>query len=206
MEIRPVGEYALLIEVDDVPAWRAECERERAAGRLLVQEIVPGARTILLDGMPDAGRARRTIAAWPAPPPITPGESRVIEVPMRYDGPDLAAVADHWQMSVEAAVAVHGEIDFRVSFFGFAPGFAYLEGLPPHLSLPRHATPRTRVPAGSVALADRYGAIYPRESPGGWRLIGQTDLTLFDVTADPPALLRLDDRIHFIPGKGAQGD
>jgi KipI family sensor histidine kinase inhibitor len=198
VEIKPVGENALLIEVDDVPGWRAVLEREREAGRLTALEIVPGARTILLDGVPDPDALRASLASRPAPQPVEPTEGRLIEIETHYDGPDLAAVADHWQMSLEAAVAVHGEVDFRVSFFGFAPGFAYLDGLPKRLALPRLATPRTRVPAGSVALADAYGAIYPRESPGGWRLIGHTDRTLFDVTADPPALLRLGDRVRFV--------
>ncbi|MET8256176.1 carboxyltransferase domain-containing protein [Micromonospora sp. NPDC005205] len=110
-------------------------------------------------------------------------------VPVTFDGPDLAAVAEHWGVDVPAVRHKLTSTRFRVAFCGFAPGFPYLTGLPAELALPRLATPRPRVPAGSVALAGPYAGIYPGASPGGWLLVGRTDLVLFDVAADPPARL-----------------
>jgi KipI family sensor histidine kinase inhibitor len=101
-------------------------------------------------------------------------------------------------MSPRAVVAAHTATTFRVGFCGFAPGFAYLTGLPAALAVPRHPTPRTKVPAGSVALADTYCGVYPTESPGGWQLIGRTDVVLFDVAATPPALLVPGVRVRFV--------
>ncbi|MDG4807035.1 allophanate hydrolase subunit 1 [Micromonospora sp. WMMD1120] len=110
-------------------------------------------------------------------------------VPVVFDGPDLVSVADHWKVDVPAVLRRLTSTPFRVAFCGFAPGFPYLTGLPAELALPRLATPRPRVPAGSVALAGPYAGIYPSASPGGWLLVGRTELVLFDVHADPPARL-----------------
>ncbi len=114
-----------------------------------------------------------------------------------YDGADLDDVADLCGMSVEALVARHSASEFEVAFCGFAPGFAYLSGLDPALVVPRLATPRTSVPAGSVAIADRWSAVYPRESPGGWRLIGRTSATVWDLGRTPPALLSPGSHVRF---------
>ncbi|GIF65267.1 allophanate hydrolase [Asanoa ishikariensis] len=189
MHIRSVGAAALLIEcpADEVEAWRSELWRRRSAGELAVAEIVPGACTVLLDGLatPDAG----LIAGWAPPPPAgtTPGD--LVAIPTVYDGPDLAAVAALWSMPIPMVIDRLTETEFRVAFCGFAPGFGYLTGLPPELAVPRLATPRTSVPAGSVGLAGPYAGIYPTSSPGGWQLVGRTEVTLFDVDRDPPALL-----------------
>jgi KipI family sensor histidine kinase inhibitor len=194
---RRVGGTALLLEVDDVPAWTAALIRRRDAGELIVDEIVPGARTVLLDGVAAPAVLAATIGTWPRPSSVPATIGRVITIPTVYDGPDLDAVAERWRMTTDAAITMHGRIEFRVAFFGFAPGFAYLSGLPDALAVPRHATPRTRVPAGSVALADTYAAIYPGASPGGWQLIGHTADVLFDVERDPPAALAPGDRVRF---------
>ncbi|MFI7435399.1 carboxyltransferase domain-containing protein [Micromonospora haikouensis] len=203
MRIRPVGAHALLLDCDDpdqVEAWRAELTRRRASGELTAVEIVPAARTVLLDGVPDPDRAAALVAHWTPRPagPATPatGTSPAdgttpaeVQVPVTYDGVDLPVVAGHWGVDVPEVVARLTGTPFRVAFCGFAPGFAYLTGLPPQWAVPRLATPRPRVPAGSVALAGPYAGIYPGASPGGWLLVGRTALTLFDVTADPPARL-----------------
>ncbi len=118
---------------------------------------------------------------------------------MRYDGPDLDEVARLTGLSPEEVAARHVQAEYVVGFLGFAPGFAYLLGGDERLRVERRAEPRERVPAGSVALAGPYSGIYPRESPGGWQLIGSTTAVLFDATRDPPALLSPGDRVRFVP-------
>jgi biotin-dependent carboxylase-like uncharacterized protein len=120
-----------------------------------------------------------------------------VEIPVVYDGEDLAEVARSWNTDVATVVKRHAAADFEVAFCGFAPGFAYLVGLDD--TVPRRETPRTRVPAGAVALAGRFCGIYPTASPGGWQIIGRTSVPLFDVAADPPALLPPGARARFVP-------
>ncbi|MFF3869910.1 allophanate hydrolase subunit 1 [Micromonospora sp. NPDC001898] len=203
MRIRPVGTNALLLDCDDpdqVEAWRAELWRRRAAGELTAVEIVPAARTVLLDGVPDPARAAALVAGWTPLPADADAPADEVEVPVRYDGADLPAVAGHWGVDVPEVVARLTNTEFRVAFCGFAPGFAYLTGLPAEWAVPRLPTPRPRVPAGSVALAGPYAGIYPGASPGGWLLVGRTDLTLFDVRADPPARLTPGTRVRLVAG------
>ncbi|MFK0228774.1 allophanate hydrolase subunit 1 [Streptomyces sp. NPDC090303] len=195
-----MGDRALLVELDDggaAEALHAELLRRRAAGALpAVREIVPAARTVLLDGVDDPARLASELTRWePGPLPARGGEA--VEVPVRYDGPDLAEVAGLWGVSVEAAVRIHTAAEFRVAFCGFAPGFGYLTGLGEHYGVPRRATPRTAVPAGSVALAGPYTGVYPRSSPGGWQLIGTTDVVLWDAGRNPAALLAPGTRVRF---------
>jgi KipI family sensor histidine kinase inhibitor len=193
-----VGWSALLIETDDVEGWRAELIRRRAAGELVAAEIVPGERTVLLDGVPDPTAAAAAVGGWtPAADPGA-GDGSIVELPTVYDGEDLALVARHWEVSTDEVVERHTGTAFRVAFCGFAPGFGYLTGLPAALAVPRLDTPRPRVPAGSVALAGRYCGVYPGASPGGWLLIGRTERRLFDVEADPPALLSPGTRVRFV--------
>ncbi|MBB5015794.1 5-oxoprolinase subunit PxpB [Rehaibacterium terrae] len=146
-------------------------------------------------------RARlATLADHTDDPAATPS-ARSIEIPVRYggeDGPDLDAVARDSGLSPDEVVARHTAGDYHVALLGFAPGFPYLLGLDPMLALPRLATPRQRVPAGSVAIGGAQTGIYPRESPGGWRIIGRTPLVLFDPLRDPPALLAPGDRVRFV--------
>lgn len=127
-------------------------------------------------------------------------EGRLVEIPVRYGGeagPDLEAVAELLGLSPDEVVWRHAGASYTVAFLGFLAGFPYLAGLPPELAVPRLATPRTRVPAGSVAIASAQTGIYPVASPAGWRIIGQTQRPLFDPTADPPTLLRPGDRVRF---------
>jgi KipI family sensor histidine kinase inhibitor len=205
MKVLPVGEDALLVEVssgDEAQALHAELLRRRAEGTLSVREIVPAARTVLLDGLDAPARlaAELTAADLPAAPPRT---RDVVEIPVRYDGPDLAEVAAHWGVPVREVARIHGGTEFRVAFCGFAPGFGYLTGLPPRYDVPRRATPRTAVPAGSVALAGPYTGVYPRSSPGGWQLIGTTDAVLWDHARVPTALLSPGTPVRFVPEAGS---
>lgn len=196
--VRPIGSGALLLEVDDPGGWFAELVHRREVGDLVATEIVPGARTVLIDGLTDAAAVAEQVSGWAARGGPASSADRRVEIGVRYGGPDLAGVAEFWGVSAEAVVARMSETEFRVAFCGFAPGFAYLAGLPDALAVPRLDTPRTRVPAGSVALAGQYAGIYPTASPGGWRLVGHTDATLFDVATDPPALLGPGTRVRLV--------
>ncbi len=124
-------------------------------------------------------------------------EPAVHEIPVRYDGEDLEEVARRTQLSVEEVMTIHSEREYRVYVIGFVPGFAYLGSLDERLALPRRESPRKRVPAGSVAIADQQTGIYPSSTPGGWHLIGNTDAVLFDQAQDPPARFRVGDRVRF---------
>ncbi|QKW26558.1 5-oxoprolinase subunit PxpB [Streptomyces similanensis] len=201
MRVLPVGSDALLVEVASgaqAEALHAELLRRRAAGLLRAAEIVPAARTVLLDGLAEPDRVARELRAARVPPAAARGE-RTVELPVRYDGPDLAAVAAHWKVAEREVARVHAATEFRVAFCGFAPGFGYLTGLPERCHVPRRATPRTAVPAGAVALAGPYTGVYPRSSPGGWQLIGSTDAVLWDHTRAPAALLAPGTRVRFVP-------
>jgi KipI family sensor histidine kinase inhibitor len=125
------------------------------------------------------------------------GAAPLVTVPVVFDGPDLAEVAQLSGRSERDVVAALIGTELTVAFSGFAPGFGYLTGLPTDLHVPRRQTPRTRVPAGAVALAGPYAGVYPRSSPGGWQLVGNTDAVLFDVDRDPPALLVPGARVRF---------
>jgi KipI family sensor histidine kinase inhibitor len=205
MKVLPVGEDALLVEVasgDEAQALHAELLRRRAEGSLSAREIVPAARTVLLDGLDAPARVAAELTAADLPPAPPPARD-VIEIPVRYDGPDLADVAAHWGVPEPEVARIHAGTDFRVAFCGFAPGFGYLTGLPPRYDVPRRATPRTAVPAGSVALAGPYTGVYPRSSPGGWQLIGTTDAVLWDHARVPAALLSPGVRVRFVPEGGS---
>ncbi|MDO0928690.1 5-oxoprolinase subunit PxpB [Streptomyces sp. TG1A-8] len=201
MRTLPVGEEALLVEVatgEQAQALHADLLRRRAEGSLTVREIVPAARTVLLDGLDDPARWAGELASADVPPPA-PRARGTIELPVRYDGPDLAEVAAHWQVPEREVARIHAGTEFTVAFCGFAPGFGYLTGLPARYHVPRRATPRTAVPAGAVALAGPYTGVYPRSSPGGWQLIGTTDAVLWDHAREPAALLSPGARVRFVP-------
>jgi KipI family sensor histidine kinase inhibitor len=202
MLLRRAGAAALLIECADgaqVDRWRAELWRRRDAGELAAVEIVPGARTVLLDGLTDPQETARLVERWAPPPAAGTVEGPLLKISVRYDGSDLPDVAAHWGVPVRDAVDRLAGTEFRVAFCGFAPGFAYLTGLPAEWTVPRLDSPRPKVPAGSVALAGEYAGIYPTASPGGWRLVGRTAAVLFDVHRDPPALLVPGTRVRLEP-------
>lgn len=125
-------------------------------------------------------------------------EGRLVEIPVWYDGPDLADVASHTGLSEAEVARRHAGGQYLVYAVGFSPGFAYMGGLPPELITPRLVSPRTAVPAGSVAIGGQQTGVYPSESPGGWRLIGRTCVKLFDPHRDEPSLLRAGDRVRFV--------
>ncbi|WP_272263305.1 5-oxoprolinase subunit B family protein [Streptomyces xanthophaeus] len=200
MRALPVGAGALLIELGsaaEVAALHAEVLRRREAGELGgVRDVVPAARTVLLDGVADPAALAARIAGWEVPP-LAETEGPLVTVPVRYDGPDLAEVAALWGVVPREVAALVGAVVFRVAFCGFAPGFGYLTGLPQHLHLPRRDTPRPAVPAGSLALAGEYAGVYPRSSPGGWQLIGSTRAVLWDPAREPAALFAPGVRVRF---------
>lgn len=201
MRALPVGESALLVEVasgEEAQAVHAELLRRRAEGSLTVREIVPAARTVLLDGLDDPVRLASELTTSEVPP-APPRVREVIELPVCYDGPDLAGVAALWNVPEREVARIHAATEFRVAFCGFTPGFGYLTGLPPRYDVARRATPRTAVPAGAVGLAGPYTGVYPRSSPGGWQLIGTTDAALWDHTRVPAALLSPGTRVRFVP-------
>jgi KipI family sensor histidine kinase inhibitor len=197
----PVGTAALLVELDDlagVLALHAEIQRKRARGWAPgLTEVIPAERTILLDGVADAAAAERDMRGWPVRPADAP-DGPVVEIPCRYDGPDLTAVAAAWGVGEREAARQHAAADYRVAFCGFSPGFAYLTGLADRFAVPRLPSPRTSVPAGSVGLAGSYTGVYPRSSPGGWQIIGRTDAVLWDAGRQPPALLVPGARVKFV--------
>jgi allophanate hydrolase subunit 1 len=196
MRVRPVGSGALLIECrdgDEVEAWRSDLWRRREDGELAFAEIVPGAATILLDGV-DFPASRLT--ELPLPPPASGSTGPLVEIAATFDGEDLTDVAARWDISPAEAITRLTSLPLRVAFCGFAPGFAYMRGLAAEWAVPRLATPRPRVPAGSIGIADTYVGIYPVASPGGWRLVGHTDQELFDVRREPPALLTPGTRVR----------
>ncbi|MDX6331501.1 MAG: hypothetical protein QOI83_3884 [Streptomycetaceae bacterium] len=198
----PVGDHGLLVELgtgEEAGALHAELLRRRAAGTLPpVREIVPAARTVLLGGLENPGRFAAELSGWRIPL-LVPGEGDAVDIPVRYDGPDLADVAALWGVAEDEVARIHCAAAFRVAFCGFAPGFSYLTGLAERWSVPRRATPRTSVPAGSVALAGPYTGVYPRASPGGWQIIGTTDTIFWDTGRDPAALLAPGTRVRFVP-------
>ena len=199
MTVRGVGRSALLIQCrdgDEVEAWRAELWRRRDAGELDAADIVPGARTVLLDGVAPGTAA--LIQRWTPAAAARPAAAVQVEVPAWFDGDDLPDVADRWGLSTGEAVARLVNTRFTVAFCGFAPGFAYLRGLRDEWAVPRLPAPRPRVPAGAIALAGGYAGIYPASSPGGWRLIGRTDVELFNVRREPPALLTPGTRVRLV--------
>lgn len=212
VRVLPAGAHALLVELADgerAEAFHAELLRRRARGALPgVREIVPGARTVLLDGIEEVSgripaardRLARDLLSWSVPP-LHREERDAVEIPVVYDGPDLDEVAALWGVGVDEVPGLHSRTAFRVAFCGFAPGFGYLTGLPERLHVPRRATPRTRVPAGAVALAGPYTGVYPRPSPGGWQLIGRMAdpaAALWDPGREPAALLGPGTRVRFV--------
>ena len=199
MRLRPVGRLGVLAEVDDLEAVHRLEAAVRAAALPGVVEVVPGYRTLLVTTS-SAAAVDTVRSALPELdlPVLEQVRARVVEVPVVYDGPDLAAVAEATGLSPAEVVQRHTASDYLVAFLGFAPGFPYLVGLDPALHVPRRATPRTSVPAGSVGLAGPQTGIYPSATPGGWQLIGRTGTVLFDVHRDPPALLAAGDRLRFV--------
>jgi KipI family sensor histidine kinase inhibitor len=194
--VHDYGDQALLLEFDSTAEVLAWTDALREAELLGVLDIVPASRTVLVKlagpryQAPTRQRlAKLRVTAEALAEASTPHEAD-IEIDVVYDGADLDEVARLTGMTTDQVVAAHTGTLWQVGFGGFAPGFAYLIGGDERLNVPRQSEPRTKVPAGSVALAGEFSGVYPRESPGGWQLIGRTNAELWDVDRDPPALLR----------------
>ncbi|MEV0669399.1 allophanate hydrolase subunit 1 [Mycobacterium sp. NPDC050441] len=199
---RDYGDQALLLEFDstaDVLAWTASLT---AAQLLGVVDIVPASRTILIklaDPRYQAPTRQRLgkLQLQPGSAPVRPVGQADVTIDVVYDGADLRDVATLTGLTPEQVIAAHTGSQWQVGFMGFAPGFAYLVGGDERLQVPRRAEPRTSVPPGAVALAGEFSGIYPRQSPGGWQLIGRTDAVMFDVHRDQPALLTPGTWVQF---------
>jgi KipI family sensor histidine kinase inhibitor len=194
---RRYGEQAALLDCDSLDQMSAARATVEAAAIPGVIELVPGARSLLVVAEPPVLDRVRVLldGADLAHPPS--GSPREVTLDVRYDGEDLAMVARAAGLSEEDVVGLHTGAVYTVAFTGFAPGFGYLTGLPAALRQPRLESPRTRVPSGAVGVAGEFTGVYPRESPGGWRLLGHTSATLFDPALDPPALFAPGDRVRF---------
>ena len=193
------GDAAVLVDVGDpggVLSVRAAVARQPG-----VLETVPAARTVLVRYDPAlVGPEQIRQAAVGAPAMAAPGgPAEPVRLSVVYDGPDLVPLADELGIDADELVRRHVAGTHTVAFCGFSPGFAYLTGLDPSLHAPRLAEPRTSVPAGSVAVAGEYSGVYPRASPGGWRLLGRTDAPLWDTGRTPPALLTPGTAVQFVP-------
>jgi KipI family sensor histidine kinase inhibitor len=201
MKVMPYGDAALLLQPDDAGAVLTLAAVARSLHD--VDEVVPAARTVLVRAAPDvlAGLSQRLTdlgagAAAGANDAYTADE---VVLDVRYDGADLADTAGELGCAVDDLVRRHSAGDYVVAFCGFVPGFAYLRGLDESLHVGRRTEPRARVPAGSVGIAGEFTGVYPRQSPGGWRLLGRTDAPLWDLGRSPPALLTPGTRVRFRP-------
>ena len=216
----PCGELAVLVELDgldEVIALEQAVESAITSGDKAfadVVDVVPGARTVLLvvrDGgdVAPLRRALPTLSLRGSESSSGAGRGGAgtsTQIAVHYDGPDLEEVCTLTGLSRTELVAAHTGTPWRAAFVGFAPGFTYLTGGDERLQVPRRTEPRTSVPPGSVALAGGYSAVYPRASPGGWQLIGHTDVAVWDVDREPPALLPPGSLIRFVDAGAGAGD
>ncbi|MDH4439049.1 MAG: 5-oxoprolinase/urea amidolyase family protein [Rhizobium sp.] len=199
MRFLPVSLTVLLVELTDLDetlALFASLEAYPVEG---IEDMVPAARTLMIRFRPDRVSAERlaaNIAERDLSARIAPSDM-LVEIPVQYDGEDLADVAELTGLSVDEVIRRHTESTFTVAFSGFAPGFGYLVGGDPALQVPRRQSPRTKIPAGSVALAGAFSGVYPQNSPGGWQIIGTTPVMMWDLTRDPPALFQPGYRVRF---------
>ncbi len=203
-QVRPYGAEASML--DCLASGQSARAREMilhasAIANVAVADVVVGARSVVvIHGAADGESIRDILRDVSFQEQLSyPSDSReVTEIAVCYDGDDLDSVAKQCGLTTGEVVALHTAADFVVEFCGFAPGFAYLTGLPAALVLPRRTTPRARVSAGSVAIAAHYSAVYPRESPGGWHLLGTTTHELWDINRRPPATLQPGMRVRFV--------
>ena len=210
IRLEPAGAEALLLVLAEQPDAQLPqriallAERIRAELGGVLSDLVPSWTSLLLhydlsrtDHLQLTARLTPLLERWLAEPLALPA-GRLHEIPIWYAGADLDEVARRCRLSIEQVIELHSSAEYRVGAIGFAPGFAYLGELHERLVLPRRATPRTAVPAGSLAIAERQTAVYPQRSPGGWHLLGLCPWRLFDVDREPPCPLALGDRVRFL--------
>lgn len=207
--LQPLGDTAWLLGLGDtldlatnrrVHAWAGHL---RACAPPGITDIVPGYVTLTVHYLPEV-LDTLTVRAWLAEqaalaPSALPQAPHVWELPTTYTGPDLSALAAWSGLSERDVIGLHSGTTYQVYMLGFAPGFAYLGEVPARIAMPRHATPRTHVPAGAVGIAGPQTGVYPQASPGGWQIIGFTSAWLFDINHTPPARLLPGDWVRFVP-------
>ena len=212
--IRPAGDRAVLITLDDPRPVQRLASALRVHAIAGVEDVLPAAETVLvtMHSVSYGVQVRRELVALldrldhEPPQADSPDVSRgtaqdpepVVEIPVHYDGADLPEVARLLDLSIPAVIAAHTGTVWRCAFVGFAPGFGYLTSPDGRLAVPRRTSARTAIPAGAVALAGGYSAVYPRGTPGGWQVIGTTDLRMWAVDRDPPALVRAGSAVRFV--------
>ncbi|MEY5099856.1 MAG: hypothetical protein RJA36_2575 [Pseudomonadota bacterium] len=200
MRFLPVNLDALMVELDDLEQALALLASLESAPIPGVEELVPAARTVMVIFQPavqSMAALVREISRRDVNAPVERAGT-LVEIPVRYDGDDLAEVAELLGVTPAEVVRRHTGSEYRVAFCGFVPGFAYLTGGHPSLDVPRRGTPRTRIPAGAVGLAGRFSGVYPQASPGGWQIIGTTPLAMWDIAREVPALLQPGFRVRFV--------
>jgi inhibitor of KinA len=207
---RPMGDRSLLVELGDkispdvnrrVQQLMLQLQKAKLPG---VRELAPGYRSLLVVFDPltivPAELEERITAVAVRPVSAGPPQAKLLSVPVFYGGdygPDLEGVAGHLGISTDEVIRLHTETLYRVYMIGFTPGYPYMGELPAALAVPRRGSPRTRVPKGSVGIAQRQTGIYSVESPGGWQIIGWTPIELFDPARQLPSLLEMGDRVKF---------
>jgi KipI family sensor histidine kinase inhibitor len=194
------GDAGLLVELpglDEVLGLHAALEQDPPPG---VVDLVPAMRTLLVRIDPTETTLADLRSAVAAREPRAPDDrdTGTVEIPVVYDGEDLAEVGELTGLGSQGVIDAHTAQVWTVAFAGFAPGFGYLVGNDDRLHVARRREPRTKVPKGAVGLADRFSGVYPRESPGGWQLIGRTGLAMWDLDRDPPALLAPGTQVRFV--------
>jgi KipI family sensor histidine kinase inhibitor len=196
MMVRPLGERAVLVE-HAVPLALAAAVR----GAGWASDVVPGWATVAVHADLPANEIAARLDTLDVPNHVAPGQ--LVDITVRYDGPDLDAVATLTGLTVDEVVTAHTAPTYTVAFCGFRAGFPYLSGLDSRLAtVPRLATPRVRVPGGSVAIAAGQAGVYPEAAPGGWRILGTTDAVLFDARCNPPNLVAPGDQVRFLRARG----
>lgn len=200
-QFTPLGDSALMVRTPLARELLLSCQDTPLEG---VAELVPalGVVTVLFDPLSTTPTELRSAVQTRLATlsPLPPGEGRSLLLPVQFSGPDLAWCADFTGQAVADFVDEVCALPFTVAFLGYTPGFAFLTGLPAHLQMPRLSAPRERVPAGSVALGGPWAGVYPRETPGGWRIIGSTEVKLFDLKRPEPVWWRPGDTVRFTRG------
>ncbi|KAE8382423.1 allophanate hydrolase subunit 2-domain-containing protein [Aspergillus bertholletiae] len=200
MRFLPMNLTTILVELPGLPETLALLFSLQSKPVIGIREMIPAARTLLIHFDPESvsAEALATEIRQRDLSTINPQSNCQIEIPVRYDGEDLENIAKITGFSVEEVIRRHKESQYTVAFCGFAPGFSYLNGGDPALFVPRHQAPRTRIPAGSVAMAGAFSGIYPHSSPGGWQLVGTTSAKMWDTNRTPSALLQPGYQVKFV--------